>query len=87
MLSHNAEFRAAGQSTGAVQDQLDGIRKQIAPLISDLSTTRTATGIRDEEVDRLFQSLGFIFDSADPEGGDALDWSDLYADQLPQTFW
>ena len=70
-----------------MQDQLDGIRKQIAPLIVDLSTTRTATGIRDEEVDRLFQSLGFIFTTADPEGGDTLDWSDLHADQSPQSFW
>ena len=81
------EFISAGQPTGAVQDQLDGIRKQIAPLIMDLSTTRTATGIRDEEMDRLFQSLGFIFDPSDPEGGDALEWSDLHAGKSPQSFW
>ena len=66
---------------------MDRFEKQIAPLVTDLSITRTATSIKDEELDRLFQSLGFIFDSSDLEEGDTLDWSDLYAGRSPQRFW
>lgn len=66
-------------------DKLDGLDDKLQSILSQSSRTRSATGMREADAVKLFDSLGLEFDNDDIP--DPVIWADLQGGPEHAAFW